>query len=162
MNSLVGEEKIEASANRPSNYLQRKSFTTQPIIGGVVGIKAEIKTIVNRAWQKVTEYCDALSELPLEGFQSDAAFEIGLTGDFVAYIAVLYAENSLRYQEQYKAGKEYELSQRNLFEAMHALKKYEYDKGSDQLTKLDLHRRRPTCSTGIGGRRGCSLNMISL
>jgi hypothetical protein len=115
-------------ASKPG-YKQRKSFTSQPSISGIVRLKEEVTSFINSAYLLVQQYCKDLNGLPLEAFHSPSAIEVGLTCDFAKFIAREIANNRVIFEETYKSKHHNEKVTIARADAMNALKKY---RGSNQ------------------------------
>ncbi len=124
---ILGDERVDRSdRSDPLLYQQRKSFTALPINSGFIKFKAEIKTLINRAWHNTQRYAPGLHGLPLEGFQSDAAFDSGLCTRFCEYVAALYAYKDLSIQQQYNSQHHTAHCHKALHEAFHPLHAYSW------------------------------------
>lgn len=125
---MVANESVSQSGDNKESteYRQRRSFTTQPINSGYVKLKAEIKSLISRAYHKVQEFAPNLRGLPLEGFHCDSAYENGLTSAMVAFIAIVAAENELIYPDQYKSKHQQQFIRQKMNETMTPLRQFSY------------------------------------
>lgn len=120
---LVGDETVQES----------RANMMRPINSGFVKLKAEIKTLLARAYHKVQEYVPNLRGLPLEAFHSDSAYESGLTSAMVEFISVVAAENELVHPEQYKSNRLYQHIRQKMNESMAPLRQFTYQKQEEPL-----------------------------
>jgi hypothetical protein len=149
MNRLLGDERVDrADRSDPRLYQQRKSFTTQPINSGFIKFKAEIKTLIDRAWHNTQLYCEKLRGLPLAGFHCEAAFESGLCSRFCEYVGALYAYKDLAIQQQYNSQHHTAHCHKALWEAFHPLHAFSwqplYDRTPDGDAQYHIIGGSPT------------------
>lgn len=114
------------------DYKQRKSYTSQPSISGIVKLKEEVVTFINKSYLLVQEYCRELRGLPLEAFHSKSAIQVGLTCDFAVFIARQIANNRIIFEESYKSKHHNNKVLMSCVDAMNDLKKYTYSKRMNQ------------------------------
>jgi hypothetical protein len=103
---LIAEENgdFKFLADQDLPYVkQPRTFNSQPINNGIIRLKAEVVTFMMKAWTRVQQYCPRLRGLPLQAFQDDSAFEVGLTVEFANFVAALIAENQLTFPNAYKS-----------------------------------------------------------
>lgn len=121
----ITTHRSSSSGSKP-DYKQKKSYTSQPSISGIVRLKEEVVTFINRSYTLVQQYCKELRGLPLAGFHCDSAFDSGLACDFAVLIAREIAQNRIIFPESYKTKHHNEKVIIALNDAMRALKKYTY------------------------------------
>ena len=102
---VVGNESY--SLNTEDGYRQRKSFTTLAENSGFVKMRAEIIYLLRQTYHYVMDYCPTLRELPLEVFQSDSAYETGLSTDFIGVVAVMAADREFSFPDGYRSQKQF-------------------------------------------------------
>ena len=106
---VVGNESYLLNTEDDDNrgYRQRKSFTTLPENSGFVKMRAEIIYLLRQTYHYVMDYCPTLRELPLEVFQSDSAYETGLSTDFIGVVAVMAADREFSFPDGYRSQKQF-------------------------------------------------------
>jgi hypothetical protein len=124
---MVANESVSQNGDKEVEYRQRRSFTTQPINSGYVKLKAEMTSLISRAYHKVQESVPTLRGLPLEGFHCDSAYDTGLTSAMVAYISVIAAENELNHPDQFKSKHQYLFIRQKMNETMTPLRQFSYN-----------------------------------
>jgi hypothetical protein len=124
-------------------YIQRKSFTSQPSISGIVMLKEEIVTFIQEAYNITQRYCTHLQNLPLEGYYYESARDAGLMTDFATFIATLISDNHLTFPDQYKSKHHHEHVIKTKVDRFHRLKQYGYSITYDG--KITIFNRSGSC-----------------
>lgn len=125
---VVGDETY--SLNRPTDYRQRKTFTTRPENSGFIKMRAEINHLLRKAYLLVNDYAESLRGLPLEGYQTDSAYETGLSTDFITFVATLSADLELMFPDGYRTQKHYMKVKQEKQAIMARLRRYTWSGGS--------------------------------
>jgi len=112
--------------NKRNEYIQRKSFTSQPINSGIIKLKPFIVTFIDNAYQLVQTYCPNLEGLPL--IEIEKSIESGLAGEFARFVALLISDNSLLHPDQYKTKMQFDKTTINKNNIINNLRMYNYRK----------------------------------
>lgn len=122
----LGIKDIDGDWIRPE-YKQKKSFTSQPSINGIVKVKEEVITFINKTYTLIQQVCPGLKGLPFEEFYSKQAIEdTGLCCDFALCIAAEIAKNHVLFPETYKSQHHNRFVVKSAIDAMAHMKKYSY------------------------------------
>lgn len=121
---VVGDESY--SLNRNTDYRQRKSFTAKPENSGFIKLRSEIKYLLDRGYHHVMQYAPNLTGLPLDAFQSDSAYESGLSIDFIDVIATLAASREYTFPDGYRTQQQYKKIQYDKQDVMRRMRQYTY------------------------------------
>lgn len=152
---VVGDESYVL--NSGAEYRQRKSFTTLPENSGFIKMRAEIVYLLRQAYNLVKDYCPGLRMLPLEGYQSDSAYETGLSTDFIGVVAVLAADREFTFPDGYRSGKQFTKIKQDKQGMMRRLRRYCWQGGNGRPYVIIKDRDgdiglRPFFADNVGGR----------
>jgi len=152
---VVGDESY--TLNTGVEYRQRKSFTTLPENSGFIKMRAEIVYLLRQAYHLVMDYCPALRKLPLEGFQSDSAYETGLSTDFIGVVAVLAADREFTFPDGYRSQKQFTKIKQDKQGMMMRMRRYCWQGGNGRPYVIVKDRDgdiglRPFFAGSVGGR----------
>jgi hypothetical protein len=124
--SIAKESRNDLEEDKRNEYIQRKSFTSQPINSGIVKLKPFIVTFIDNAYSLVQHYCPRLNGLPL--IEIERSIDSGLAGEFARFVALLISDNSLLHPDQYKSKMQFDKTALNKPNIMNNLKQYYFTK----------------------------------
>ena len=135
LHQLRGKE-MQMIRDESETPISRRGVST---VSPPIELKPDIRDKIDEAYNLVQKYCTKLVGLPLSVIKSPESLRVGLGGEFARYVAALYADCQLSYQDSYKSIKTFENVAKRKNDVLARLKEYTYT--SVGSTKFHIARR---------------------